>query len=97
MGRERSRDSAMLQFVLVREKASVAAAKREISAVFGAEGESKGAFGSAVEVVGADSDWDWEGGGVEGGVGYADCVSESGFDLSKMDMRFSRPRMLGMR
>lgn len=89
----------MLQFVLVREKASVAAAKREISAVLGADGESEGEFGSCVEVVGAgaDSDSDWEGGGVEGGVGYADCDSESGFDLSKMDMRFSSPRMLGIR
>ena len=101
MGRERSRDSAMLQFVLVREKASVAAAKREISLVLGLEGEreAEAEFGSGVEVVGAEEDW--VGGGVEGGVGYAgcdcDCDSESGSDLSRMDMRFSSPRMLGMR
>ena len=97
MGRERSRDSAMLQFVLVREKASVAAAKREISAVLGAEWESEGEFGSVVGIMGIGSDSVWESGGVEGGDGYADCDSESGFDLSKMDMRFSRPRMFGMR
>lgn len=83
----------MLQLVLAREKASVAAAKSEISVVFGVGGEMDGEFGSWLDVVGADSDW--VGGGVEGGVGYADCGS--GFDLSKMDMRFSSPRMLGMR
>jgi hypothetical protein len=91
MGRQRSRDSAMVQLVLAREKASVAAAKREISWVLGGEGESEG----EVEVVLMVSDS--VGGGVEGGVGYADSESESGFDLSKMDMRFSSPRTLGIR
>ena len=87
----------MVQLVLAREKASVAAAKREISLVLGGEGESKGEFSdeSDVEVVLVVSDS--VGGGVEGGVGYADSESESGFDLSKMDMRFSSPRMLGTR
>src|SRR5947209_19842297 len=97
MGRERSRDWAMVQLVLAREKAAVAAAKREISLVLGGEGESKGEVwdevGVDVVLVISDS----VGGGVEGGVGYADSESESGFDLSKMDMRFSSPRMLGIR
>jgi hypothetical protein len=95
MGRERSRDSAMVQLVLAREKASVAAAKSEISLVLGGDGESKGEVWDEVDakVVFADS----VGGGVEGGVGYADSESESGFDLSKTDMRFSSPRMLGIR
>ena len=97
MGRERSRDSAMVQLVLAREKASVAAAKREISLVLGGEGESKGEVWDEVdaEVVLVVSDS--VGGGVEGGVGYADSESESDFDLSKVDMRFSSPRMLGIR
>jgi hypothetical protein len=95
IGRERSRDSAIVQLVLAREKASVAAAKSEISLVLGGDGESKGEVWDEVdaEVVFADS----VGGGVEGGVGYADSESESGFDLSKTDMRFSSPRMLGIR
>jgi hypothetical protein len=89
----------MVQLVLAREKASVAAAKREISLVLGGEGESKGEFSDEpdVEVVLVVSDSVGGGGGVEGGVGYADSESESGFDLSKMDMRFSSPRMLGTR
>jgi len=89
----------MVQLVLAREKASVAAAKREISLVLGGEGESKGEFSDEpdVEVVLVVSGSVGGGGGVEGGVGYADSESESGFDLSKMDMRFSSPRMLGTR
>ena len=93
----------MLQLVLAWEKASVAAAKREISVVFGAAGEREGASESefGVVVLGADWNSDWVGGGVEGGVWDAvcgcGCDSASVFDLSRMDMRFSSPRMLGMR
>ena len=99
MGRQRASDSAMLQLVLTREKDSVAAAKREISVVLGGEGEREGVevgVGCAVEEVGSESGS--VGGGVDGGVGYEpSCGSESGFDRSKTDMRFSRPRILGMR
>jgi hypothetical protein len=97
MGRERSRDSAMVQLVLAREKASVAAAKSEISLVLGGDGESNGEVWDEVDVEVVFAVSDSVGGGVEGGVGYAGSESESGFDLSKTDMRFSSPRMLGIR
>jgi hypothetical protein len=87
----------MVQLVLAREKASVAAAKREISLVLGGEGESKGEFSDEVDVEVVLVVSGSVGGGVEGGVGYADSESESDFNLSKMDMRFSSPRMLGTR
>lgn len=64
MGWERVRDSAIEQLVLAREKASVAAAKREISVVL-AGGEDGGVgFGFKVAVGNVCS-----GGGVEGGDG----------------------------
>ena len=59
----------MLQLVFAREKASVAAAKRDISVVLlvaiGAEEDIE--FGFEVAVIGGSSAPD--GGGVEGGVG----------------------------
>ena len=74
IGLQRERDSAMVQFVLVREKVSVAAAKREISVVFWWEDvrvEEVIGFG------GVDSSAS-SGGGVGGGVGYDDCVVDEG-------------------
>ena len=97
IGLQRERDSAIVQLVLVREKVSVAAAKREISVVFcwggmgaGEDAGSGGVDGSA-----------WGGGGVGGGVGYDDC----GFDEGDVEdvvfcrtlIRFSIPRTLGIR
>ena len=72
MGLLRVRDSAVVQFVLAREKASVAARKTEISVVWlvGCEGEdvvlngwgSEGiALGFWVEVMGAGSLTFWPG------------------------------------
>jgi hypothetical protein len=56
----------MLQLVLACEKASVAAAKKEISVVLGGEAEREGeSDGVAAAVSAAEG----SGGGVEGGVG----------------------------
>lgn len=106
MGRQRSRDSAIVQLVLALEKASVAAAKREISVVMGAgwvgvvlgpgvlDGVSLGFW---LEVMGAC--FSPCGGGVEGGVGGA--FGSSGdvvcFDDSVTARRFCSPLMFGTR
>lgn len=73
----------MVQFVFALEKASVAAAKRDISVVNGAMGSllvprlSDGiSFGSCVEVMGAGCSI--SGGGVEGGVGGAWALGSPG-------------------
>ena len=57
MGFERSSDSWIVQLVFVLEKASVAAANKEISLVLDVES-------------GAVEGYEASGGGVEGGVGY---------------------------
>lgn len=106
MGLQRSRDSAMEQFVFLCEKVSVAAAKRLISWV---GGEVVGellllmALGSVEDVMGArpavSSGWDAAGEG--GGVGYASAEEEVDVDVRPLACRilimFSRPLMLGMR
>lgn len=99
MGRQRSSDSAIVQLVLALEKASVAAAKREISVVKGAgwlgvvlvllvaEVSDGVSLGSWLEVMGAGLSPC--AGGVEGGVGGA-------FD-SVTARRFCSPLMFGTR
>jgi len=60
MGRERARDSAMVQFVFAWEKASVAAAKREISVVLVWEDVCSGdGEGGGVGYEAEGVDWDF--------------------------------------
>ena len=82
---QRSRDSAILQFVFARENDSVAAAKREISVVL-AFGEIVIEFGSEVEVMGEDPPW------LE--VGEVD--NEDAAFPASLTM-FSRPRIFGIK
>lgn len=102
----------MVQFVFALEKASVAAAKREISVLNGAVVSSLVArlsdgisFGSCVEVMGAGCSL--SGGGVEGGVGGALgspgevigalLLEKAVFDDSVTDRRFCKPLRFGTR
>ncbi len=110
MRRHRSSESAIVQLVLALEKASVAAVKREISVVMGAECDEvwlvlEGiALGSSVEVIGAGSSL--SGGGVAGGVGgrfgsSGDVIGAGSvvfsFAESVTESRFCNPLILGTR
>jgi len=88
-GSKRFRDSAVVQFVLRREKVSVAAVKIEISWV--------GGWGVVVgEEEGLD-ECKGEDGGVDGGVGYEDVLlgEADGLFFSKVERNVSRPLIFG--